>query len=94
MRCGEAIGLRWLDVDLEHGIITLNRPEKHGLPRQFKISGKLIAMFNSLPRKSERVFHIDLRTMRKRFMWQRDRIAEKVQNPRLRITFHTIRHWF
>jgi integrase len=28
-------------------------------------------------------------------MWQRNRIAQKVQNPRLRrITFHTLRHWF
>lgn len=28
-------------------------------------------------------------------MWQRNRIAQKVQNPRLRRkTFHTLRHWF
>jgi len=27
-------------------------------------------------------------------MWQRNRTAQKVQNPRLRrITFHTLRHW-
>lgn len=52
-------------------------------------------MLNTLPKKSNKVFSVDLRTMRKRFMWQRNRIAEKVQNPRLRrITFHTLRHWF
>jgi integrase len=95
MRCGEAIRLVWTDVDLEHAIITMNRPEKHSLPRQFKISGKLVAMLNWLPKKSDKVFSVDLRTMRKRFMWQRNRIAQKVQNPRLRrITFHTLRHWF
>ena len=95
MRCGEAIRLQWSDVDLEHGVITMNTPEKHSLPRQFKTSSKLIAMLNILPKKDQRVFSVDLRTMRKRFMWQRNRISEKVQNPRLRrITFHTLRHWF
>ena len=95
MRCGEAIRLQQSDVDLEHGVITMNTPEKHSLPRQFKTSSKLIAMLNILPKKDQRVFTVDLRTMRKRFMWQRNRISEKVQNPRLRrITFHTLRHWF
>jgi integrase len=95
MRCGEAIRLPWTDVDLEHGLITMNAPEKHSLPRQFKISGKLAAMLNCLPKKGDRVFSVDLRTMRKRFMWQRSKIAEKVQNPRLRrITFHVLRHWY
>jgi integrase len=96
MRCGEAIRLLWIDMDLEHGIVTVNKPEKHSLPRQLKISGKLIAMLNCLPKEeNDKVFTIDLRTMRKRFMWQRNRIAQKLQNPRLkRITFHTLRHWF
>jgi len=95
MRCGEAIRLTWMDVEMEHGIVTVNKPEKHSLPRQFKISGKLIAMLNRLPKQRDKVFHVDLRTIRKRFMWQRNRIAHKVENPRLkRITFHTLRHWF
>lgn len=95
MRCGEAIRLTWMDADVEHGIVTVNKPEKHSLPRQFKISGKLIAMLNRLPKQRDKVFHVYLRTIRKRFMWQRNRIASKVENPRLkRITFHTLRHWF
>jgi len=95
MRSGEAIRLTWADVDLEHGVVTINRPEKHSLPRQFKISGKLLAMLNCLPKENEKVFTIDLRTMRKRFMWQRNRISQKLQNPRIkRITFHTLRHWY
>jgi integrase len=94
MRCGEAIRLTWMDVETEHGLVTVNKPEKHSLPRQFKISGKLIAMLNRLPKQRDKIFHVDLRTIRKRFMWQRNRIASKVENPRLkRITFHTLRHW-
>jgi len=94
MRCGEAIRLLWTDIELEHGVVTVNKPEKHSLPRQFKISGKLTTMLNRLP-KGSKVFSVDLRIMRKRFMWQRNKIAYKVENPRLkRITFHTLRHWF
>lgn len=67
---------------MEHGLITVNKPEKHSLPRQFKINGKLTAMLNLLPKQRDKVFHVDLRTMRKRFMWQRNRIASKVENPK------------
>jgi len=95
MRSGEAIRLLWADMDLEHGVITVNHPEKHSLPRQFKISGKLVAMLNYLPKKTDRVFPIDLKSMRRRLFWQRNRIAQKLQNPRIkRITFHTLRHWY
>jgi integrase len=95
VRSGEAIRLLWTDADLQHGSITVNRPEKHSLPRQFKISAKLIAMLNCLPKENDKVFTVDLITMRKRFMWQRNRIAQKLQNPRIkRITFHTLRHWY
>jgi integrase len=95
MRCGEATRLLWINIDLEHGILTVDRPEKHSNPRQFKVSGKLVAMLNRLPKQKDQVFLIDLRTMRKRFMWQRNRIAFKVENPRLKqITFHTLRHYY
>jgi len=95
MRCGEAIRLHWVDIDLEHGIVTVNKPEKHSLPRQLKISAKLTAMLNYLPKETDKVFPVCLRTMRKRFMWQRNRVALKLQNPRIkRITFHTLRHWY
>lgn len=60
MRYGEAIRLTWMDVEMEHGLITVNKPEKHSLPRQFKISGKLIAMLNRLPKQRDKVFHVDL----------------------------------
>ncbi len=95
MRCGEAWRLRWENVDTEHNVITLNNPEKRGVPRQSKISGKLSAILNTLPKTSEQVFgHSSLAILRINFTNQRKRIAFKLQNPRLnRITFHTLRHW-
>jgi len=94
-RSGEAWRLEWTDVDPEHNIITINSPEKNGLPRQFKVSSKLIAMLNALPKTSHRVFgRSTLTKIRQNFMKQRARIAHKLQNPRIkRITFHTLRHW-
>jgi len=55
-RSGEAWQLEWIDVDVEHNIVTINAPEKKGLPRQFKVTSKLIAMLNQLPKTSQRVF--------------------------------------
>ena len=95
-RCGEAWALNWIDIDVERGIVTINAPEKHGKPRQAKMSGKLTAMLNSLPRIDERVFgRKQLNYFRQAFMKQRARTAYKLQNPRInRITFHTFRHFF
>jgi len=54
-RSGEAWRIKWTDIDLEHGIVIFNLPEKGGKPRQFKVSQKLVAMLNSLPKASQRV---------------------------------------
>jgi len=95
MRCGEAWQLKWINVDTENHTITVNNPEKHGNPRMIKVSGKLIAMLKSLPKKHERVFgKATLGTRRNVFNKQRRRIADKLKNPRImKITFHTLRHW-
>jgi integrase len=94
-RSGEAYRLEWRDVDPEHNVITINSPEKNGLPRQFKASSNLIAMLNALPKTSHRVFGTSTLTkIRQNFMLQRAGIAHKLQNPRISsITFHTLRHW-
>ena len=87
--------LEWTDIDSVHNIITINNPEKHGNPRQMKVSSKLISMLNKLPKKSQRIFRNgSLEFFRQRFRLQRIRLAYKLDNPRLkRITFHTLRHW-
>jgi len=94
-RCGEAWKIKWIDVDSTNNVITLNNPEKNGLPRQVKVSSILIAMINKLPKKSEYLFRNGLlHYFRKNFMIQRKRVATSLQNPRInKITFHTLRHW-
>lgn len=94
MRISEAWRLRWIDIDEERRAIRC-RPEKGGNPRLFKVSGKLIAILNALPKTSDRVFGGgSLRAHRWNYVQQRKRLAKKLQNPRLnQITFHTFRHW-
>ncbi|RLI72067.1 site-specific integrase, partial [Candidatus Heimdallarchaeota archaeon] len=94
MRAGEAWQLKWTDIDFASKTIRVT-PEKRSNPRVFKVSDKLLAMINKLPRKSERVFgDYPLRGFARGFQRQRKRIAIKLQNPRLmRISFHTFRHW-
>jgi len=92
-RCGEVWRLKWVDIDLRNSTTTIT-PEKGSDPRQFKISGRLIAMLNALPREDERIWRAKLKTIRRTFQYARARIAEVTKNPRLRrITFHTFRHW-
>ena len=52
MRSGEARIIQWVDVDFQKNIITLNKPEKGSNPRMWRVSSKLIAMLNTLPRKN------------------------------------------
>ena len=61
----------------------------------FKVSNKLLAMINLLPKKSTKIFGTyDLRGYRTNYVRQRKRTAKKLQNPRInQITFHTFRHW-
>ena len=96
MRSGELIGLKWLDVDSERRIITLNDPEKGSLPRSWnKLSGKLWNMLNALPKQDVRVFGPStIYSLKNTFYRSRLRLSNKIQNPRLlAIHFHSLRHW-
>jgi len=96
MRCGEALRLNWKDVDLERRIITLNEPEKGSNPRIFnELSGKLLAMLDTLPRENGKLFGTRTRnSLKNTFCRARKRLAHKLGNPRLKeIHFHTLRHW-
>jgi integrase len=96
MRCGEALRLKWKDVDLERRIITLNEPEKGSNPRMFNdLSGKLLSMLNTLPRENEKLFGTRTRhSLKSSYTRARKRLAHKLGNPRLKeIHFHTLRHW-
>jgi integrase len=95
MRCGEAKRLQFTDIDFERRTVRLNLPEKRSNPRMWRISAKLTAMLNALPRKTERIFgNGPITSTKMTFMRARRRLANKLQNPRLlKISFHTFRHW-
>jgi integrase len=102
MRSSEAWNLKWKDIDFERNALTLNETLKHGNPRMFKVSPKLTAVLNTLPKTSETyIFQKDPPTpfgllhFSRTFRNLRKRVAQKMQNPNLdRITFHTFRHWY
>ena len=95
MRIGEALRLKWTDINPENNTITLNEPEKHGIPRMFKVSAKLIGMLQSMPKKADQIFGTaQICHKLGNFKGQRLGLAKKLENPRLaKITFHTLRHW-
>jgi integrase len=95
MRCGEAKSLEWTDIDFQKNIVTLNDPEKGSNPRLWKVSQKLMSMLDALPRESTFVFGDGpVHSMKTTYQKTRKRLAEKLQNPRLRrVSFHTFRHW-
>jgi len=92
---GEIASLRLEDVDFLTGMVRI-KPEKGSKPRIFKISSTALNMLAALKAKSasQRVFTLNLRALRRVFQRQRERLARKLQNHRLRlIHFHTFRHW-
>jgi integrase len=98
MRVGEALRLKWIDIDFEKPVIMLNVPEKGSDPRIYNksdLSPKLMNMLNGLPRINERVFGGKTRnSLKNTFSRVRARLANKLQNPRLlEVHFHTLRHW-
>ena len=94
MRIGEVMRLKWIDIDTERNIITLNYAEKHGNNRMFKVSSQLIQRILLIPKKSEDVFNRSKISVTSNFYMVRKRIAHAYNNPRLlRISFHTLRHW-
>jgi len=94
MRVGEALRLRWINIDFKRHIIMLNAPEKNGNPRVFKVSSKLTEMLNLLQKKDNRVFACTYTSAKSCLALSRRKIAQKLRNPRLlQIHFHTLRHW-
>lgn len=93
-RCGEIAKLKWIDVNEKNSTVAINDPEKNSNSRTLKVSSKLIAMLNALPKNGDYVFNIHVRSIRIVFARQRNKLARTLQNPRIhQIHFHTLRHW-
>jgi len=92
-RIGEALRLKWTDVDFERRVVSIT-PEKGSRARILPISERLVGMLNKLPKKSETIFAPKSHSIEVIFNRKRRVIAEKLNNPRiLKITLHTFRHW-
>ena len=90
----EALGLRWIDIDANRNIVTINKPVKDHCPREIEVTPRLIAMINNLPKTSDLVFPVCYKTMYSSFKKLRKRVAHNTQNPRiLSIKPTSFRHW-
>jgi len=94
-RIGEVWQCKWTDLDEEKSTIKC-RAEKHGFPREIRISSKLISMLQTLPKDSDCIFgSTNLSNHRWRFDRQKTELAKKLQNPRFKqIHFHALRHYY
>ena len=94
-RVNEVIRLQWEDVDLAGGTITINAPEKNGLPRRLPISPTLVTLLNKELRDTKKVIDRSSVSVKSNFTQQRNRLAKKLCNPRLKqIHMHTFRHFY
>ena len=100
VRCGEGWAIKWTDVDVERNTVNIVR-EKGSGARQLRVSPRLLAMVNALPRKGAFIFHAteadpitSLDHFRRVFDRQREKVAERLENPRImQIHWHTLRHY-
>ena len=94
-RIGELWNCKWTDLDEEKSTIKC-KAEKHGKPREIRISAKLINRLNTLPKTNDYIFgKTHLSGIRWTFDRQKTALAKKLQNPRLKqIHFHTYRHYY
>ncbi len=92
LRQGEIFKLKWEDVDLKRGLITLRDP-KGGKSTTIPISDAAINVLKSLEKKSEFVFPGKDGKQRKHFKGPWHRIREAAGLPR-DFRFHGLRHHF
>ena len=93
-RIGELWKCKWTDLDEENSTLKCIA-EKHGNPRQIKISSRLVSMLLALPKINDYIFaNSNLNGHRWRFDKQKKALSIKLQNPRLKqIKFHSMRHF-
>jgi integrase len=95
MRSGEAWILKWTDFDFERKNVRVT-PEKGGKPRVLPINDKLETMLKSLStlKNAKKPFDGSQRHFARTFRRNRNKIAQKLANPRIKLmTFHALRHY-
>lgn len=94
-RIGELWSCKWTDLDEEKSTLKC-KSEKHGNPREIRVTRKLINMLQALPKTNDFMFgNTSLNNHRWRYDRQKTALAKKLQNPRLKqIHFHTFRHYY
>jgi integrase len=96
-RLSEAVLLIPEDFDFERKTIIINHPKKHGLPRQLRISDKLISMIIPLVRKTNSdsyLWKAPLKAIKHQILRKKKDLAKKLGNPNLlRISPKTFRHF-
>jgi len=91
---GEALAIEWIDVDQEKRTITINHPVKGHKPRIINVSSALINRLEAMPKTTDKIFNVKMRTLLKNYGLQRITAAKKFNNPRLKsIKLTTFRHW-
>ena len=93
-RRGEICALRWRDVDLDHGAITLEQDKVSDNRRDILLRPEAVALLDSLPRtNSPFVFPADSKTGH--VYWLETAFAEAVEAAGLRrVRLHDLRHSF
>lgn len=96
----EIFQLKWTDVDTEANTVNIT-PEKGSRARRPRISNNCMAALMMQPKNGLYIFHSEnvdgeeqYRNFYRNFAKQRRKIADRLQNPRIRrISFKTLRHW-
>jgi len=92
-RIGELDSLEWTHIDTQRKTIYIIG-KKGSNSRILPLSEKAINMINHVKRADNHVFKTKSKGFRKSFEGLRNRLAKKVNNPRLsKIHLHTFRHW-
>jgi integrase/transposase-like protein len=94
-RIGELWGCKWTDLDEENFTLKCVA-EKHGNPRQEKISARLMSRLLVLPKTNQYIFgNGNLNAFRWKYDRQKHALSIKEVNPRLKqVKFHSLRHFY
>ncbi len=91
---GEALKIRWIDIDEKNITIKINFPVKGHRSGTQQVTSRLLSMLAALPHDNERVFPSNYEVFAEMFRVLKRRLARVQQNPRfLNLELRGFRHW-